>query len=247
MSQQTVIIVGALSAIAVATARRLAANGAVLILMARDADELTRHSADLRIRGATVYELALDLAESHPGQVLDGALAAFGPIDLALVCYGSLTDQIRSQNDLAYAEAQLRANFSSTAIWVLAIGRALRGQSAGTMVVLGSVAGDRGRASNYVYGAAKSGLATLVQGLAHELKRSGGARAVIVKPGFVDTPMTAHIPKSGPLWASADQVAGAILRASRGTAPVVYAPSFWRWIMLALRAVPSPLFHRTGL
>lgn len=247
MTQQTVIIVGALSAIAVATARRLAASSATLILLARDSDELARHAADLRIHGATVYELALDLAEANVEQVLDGAIAAFGPVDLALVCYGCLTDQARSQRDLAYADAQLRINFSSTAIWILALGRILCSQGAGTLFVLGSVAGDRGRASNYVYGAAKAGVAVLVQGLAHDLKRSGAARAVVIKPGFVDTPMTAHIPKQGPLWASADQIATIILRASSGRSPIAYAPGFWRWIMLAIRAIPSPLFHRTSL
>jgi NAD(P)-dependent dehydrogenase (short-subunit alcohol dehydrogenase family) len=112
------------------------------------------------------------------------------------------------------------------------------------LVVIGSVAGDRGRASNAVYGAAKAGIGTLVQGLAHRLAGTG-ARAVLVKPGFIDTPMTAHLPKGGPLWAKPEAIAQVIVKAASGAAPVVYAPWFWRFILLIVRLVPAGIFHRT--
>ncbi len=113
-------------------------------------------------------------------------------------------------------------------------------------MVIGSVAGDRGRRSNHVYGAAKAGLGVLVQGIAHRLAASG-ARAVLVKPGFIDTPMTARLKRRGPLWAKPEAIAAVIVKAAGGKAPVVYAPRFWRFILLIVRLVPAPVFHRTRL
>jgi decaprenylphospho-beta-D-erythro-pentofuranosid-2-ulose 2-reductase len=112
--------------------------------------------------------------------------------------------------------------------------------------VIGSVAGDRGRQSNYVYGASKAGLGVLVQGLAHRLSRSG-ARAVLIKPGFVNTPMTAHIARKGLLWAQPAAIGQAILRAAVKGGPVAYAPFYWRGIMTIVRWVPAPFFHKTKL
>jgi NAD(P)-dependent dehydrogenase (short-subunit alcohol dehydrogenase family) len=113
-------------------------------------------------------------------------------------------------------------------------------------VVIGSVAGDRGRASNYVYGATKAGLGALVEGIAHRLARSG-ARAVLIKPGFVDTPMTAAIANKGVLWAKPEAVARTIVAAAERGPPVVYTPWFWRGIMLIVRNTPSFVFHKTNL
>src|SRR5262249_36559014 len=134
----------------------------------------------------------------------------------------------------AEARTILRVNFTSAAEWCLATADLVEAQGHGSLVVVGSVAGDRGRQSNYIYGAAKGGLGLLVQGLAHRLTRCGG-RAVVVKPGFVDTPMTAGTQKGGPLWAKPEAVAAIIKRAAENSGPVVYAPGFWRWIMLAVR------------
>ena len=123
----------------------------------------------------------------------------------------------------------------------------LERQKGGVLLAIGSVAGDRGRQSNYVYGSAKAGLSVLVEGLAHRLAPSG-ARAVVIKLGFVDTPMTAHINKSGPLWAKPDEIASALKRViERHSAPVVYIPWFWRPIMAVVRNVPSAIFHKTKL
>jgi NAD(P)-dependent dehydrogenase (short-subunit alcohol dehydrogenase family) len=114
------------------------------------------------------------------------------------------------------------------------------------VVAVSSVAGDRGRQSNYAYGAAKGGLALYMQGLAHSLAPVG-ARAVVVKPGFVDTPMTDGMAKGGPLWARPEAIAKAIRSAASRGGPIQYAPGFWRMIMLAIRAVPAFVFHKTKL
>jgi decaprenylphospho-beta-D-erythro-pentofuranosid-2-ulose 2-reductase len=243
-----VVILGALSAIAEAAARDWARRGgARLMLAGRDAGRLEAVAADLRLRGAEVETFAADLATADAAASLAEMSRRLGGIDVVLVAYGVLGDQTAAEADPREAKAMLRTNFTSAAAWCLAAANVLEAQRSGSLIVLGSVAGDRGRASNYIYGAAKAGLGVLTQGLAHRLAGTG-ARAVVIKPGFVDTPMTAHIGRKGPLWASADTIGRRIAAsAERDAAPVLYAPFFWRWIMLAIRITPSPLFHRTRL
>jgi len=242
-----VIILGALSAVAEATARIYAGEGAALVLAGRRAPELARMAQDLVIRGASQAEVvAGDLAGSDAGAAIGSIAARIGGADIILLAYGELTDEARAMTDLGYAAQQWRVNALSPVLWSLAAAEFLRRQGSGVLIVIGSVAGDRGRASNALYGAAKAGLGTLVQGLAHRLAGTG-ARAVLVKPGFIDTPMTAHIRKGGPLWASPDAVAQVIVKAARKGGPIVYAPWFWRFILLAIRSAPSQVFHRTKL
>lgn len=242
-----VVIVGALSAIAEAAARRWAEAGAYLVLAARDADRLNAVAADLRAYGATVETFAADLATADAGALLAG-MSKDGPLDVVLVAYGLLGDQQRAERDPGHAQEIMAVNFTSAANWCLAAANVLEAQRHGALIVVGSVAGDRGRASNYVYGAAKGGIAVLVQGLAHRLSRSG-ARAVLIKPGFVDTPMTAHITPKGALWAKPDDIARVIVAAGdvKRSGPIVYAPWFWRWIMVVIRSLPSFVLHRTKL
>lgn len=243
-----VVILGALSAVAIAVARRYAAADASLALAARRADELEVLAADLRARGAAnVATFAIDLALTpDPAASFEQISATLGGVDVVVVAYGALTDQDRALTNLGYVRDQIGVNFTSAALWSLAAAARLETQDSGVLVVIGSVAGDRGRQSNFVYGAAKAGLATLVQGLAHRLA-AGKARAVIVKPGFIDTPMTAHLAKGGPLWAKPDAIAGVIVKAADGGGPVVYGPWFWRFILLIIRLVPAPIFHKTKL
>ena len=145
-----------------------------------------------------------------------------------------------------FAAALIDVNFRSAALWCMAAANHFEAERAGTLAVIGSVAGDRGRQSNYLYGATKAGLAVLVQGLAHRLA-AVGARAVLVKPGFVDTAMTAHIPNKGALWSSPDKIGGLIRKAAASGKPVSYAPGYWRLIMTVIKSVPTPVFHRTKL
>ncbi|WP_339744297.1 SDR family NAD(P)-dependent oxidoreductase [uncultured Maricaulis sp.] len=252
ISSKHFVILGAGSASAIATARRLATDGHALTLLARRADVLAESAADLKVRGARqVHVIATDLADNVDQKaILLDAQAACGVIDGVLVFYGVLGDQARAEIDLSHAREIIDVNFTSAALWVLAAAEHLETHPKPDQVLLtiSSVAGDRGRRSNYVYGAAKGGLSVLVQGLAHKwANKTGAPRAVNMKLGFVDTPMTADIEKGGPLWAQPDDIAQAVCRAIQSGGPVQYAPWFWRWIMLAIRATPAFIFNKVNL
>jgi short-subunit dehydrogenase len=241
-----VIVLGALSAVAEQTARLYAAEGAELMLVGRDRARLDAVAADLKVRGAVRAEVeTMDLAAEAGEARFQGLIQALGGVDHVILAYGVLGGA-EVEADLGAARALLDVDFTSAAIWALAAANQLERQKGGALVAIGSVAGDRGRQSNYVYGAAKAGLAVLMQGLAHRLSRSG-ARAVVVKPGFIDTPMTAHIAKGGPLWARPEAIAAIVRRAADKGGPIVYAPGFWRLILLIIRTVPSPVMHKTQL
>ena len=246
--RERVIALGALSAMGEATLRLYAQEGARLVLAGRGTERLTSLAKDLEARGAkSAVVWPCDLAACpDPRAELARMAGAIGGMDATLLFYGTLGDNAKAEKDMTEARQILNTNFMSAAEWSLAAADLIEAQNHGSLVVVGSVAGDRGRQSNYIYGAAKGGLGLLVQGIAHRLTRVGG-RAVVIKPGFVDTPMTAGLAKGGPLWAQPDAVARIIKKAAAGGSPVVYAPGFWRWIMLAIRAVPAPVFHKTKL
>ena len=242
-----VVILGALSGIAAEIARIYAARGAHLGLLGSCADRLAALAADLRVRGAGAVEtLATDLAAPGPYDAVIGKFADdMGGMDVLIVAYGILGDEARARSDSEHAAQILGTNFTSAALWLLAAARRMKGK--GTIVVFSSVAGDRGRQSNYVYGSAKAGLTVLAQGMAHELAGTG-PRIIIAKPGFVITPMTEGMKRSGPLWTGARRAARIVVSAiDRKRGPIVYVPGYWRWIMLIIRLVPAPLFHRTRL
>jgi short-subunit dehydrogenase len=230
-----------------AVVRRVAAAGGELVLVARDADKLRQVSDDARVRGAKVgatLEADLDDVRRHP-ELLDRSFAALGRVDVVLIAQGLLADADACEGDPLLAERVLRTNFVGPAL--LAQGAALRlaAQGGGAVVGISSVAGDRGRASNYMYGAAKAGFDAVLEGL--RARMSGrGVHVVTVKPGFVDSPMTAHLPK-GALWARPDAIATAIIRAVGRRSEVVYAPAFWRLVMLVVRALPRRLLVRLGI
>jgi decaprenylphospho-beta-D-erythro-pentofuranosid-2-ulose 2-reductase len=242
-----IAILGATSAIAEAAARLWAAQGARLALVGRNGDRLQVIAADLRARGAASAELVVaDCASANAVATLDSIADSLGGLDIVLLAYGSLGEQSELERDPNAVADLLHTNFVSAAEWCLAAANRFERQRSGALIVIGSVAGDRGRQSNYVYGASKAGLGTLVQGLAHRLSRSD-ARAVLIKPGFVDTPMTANVVKKGPLWAQPADIGQAILRAADKGGPVAYAPFYWRGIMTIIRGLPAPIFHRTRL
>ena len=243
----TLLVVGATSAIAHAVARRYAAEGAALFLAGRDAAKLAAAADDLRVRGASRVETAHFEADDLAGQValVAAVQAAFPHLDAALIAYGTLPDQAAVESDADAVVAAFTTNATSVIALLARLGEVMAAQGAGTLAVITSVAGDRGRPSNYVYGAAKGAVALFAQGLRARLAKKG-VRVVTIKPGFVDTPMTAHLPKN-PLFASPEAVAEKIHRAmTRGT-PVVYAPGFWRPIMAGIRAIPERVFKRMSL
>jgi decaprenylphospho-beta-D-erythro-pentofuranosid-2-ulose 2-reductase len=242
-----VLIIGATSAIAGETARVFAAYGARLFLTARHAGRLEAVAADLRVRGAAQVETALlevtDVSR-HAGAV-DAAFAALGGLDVVLIAHGTLPDQGRCQESVAETLAALEVNFTATVALLTLLANRFEAARHGCIAVITSVAGDRGRQSNYVYGAAKGGLDRFLEGLRNRLFRSG-VTVTTIKPGFVDTPMTAGLSKN-PLFASPRRVGRAIYRAIEARRGVVYIPWFWRPIMLVVTSVPESIFRRLRL
>jgi NAD(P)-dependent dehydrogenase (short-subunit alcohol dehydrogenase family) len=251
-----VLILGGTSGIAVATARLYAAEGAVIGLAGRDPARLEAVAADLLARGAAAAPIfTLDLAaEAQPAPRLSEMAADMGGLDDVLLAYGLMGPQAEDERDPATARHTLDVNFTSAALWALAAAGLIEAQGRGSLVVLGSVAGDRGRRKNFVYGAAKAGLAALMEGIAHRFGRPGappGIRAVLVKPGPTRTAMTAGMDRTGGTWAEPEEVARIIRRAAdnhgRWGGPIVYAPGRWRWIMLIIRHLPARIFNRLDI
>lgn len=246
-----VCIVAATSAMAEHTARLLAARGDHLHLVGRDRDRLMVIANDLRNRGAVgVGVTVCDLAGlADPDGLLDGVARDLGGLDAVLMFQGVLGTQDQVETSTVAARQVFDLNFTGPAELALASARRLQESTHPCPVVLaiGSVAGDRGRGSNYGYGAAKAGLAVLMQGMNHRFARKESrVRAVVIKPGFVDTPMTAAF-KKGPLWAKPATVAAIIVAAMEKGGPIVYAPGFWRLIMLVIRVLPSTIMNRVNL
>jgi decaprenylphospho-beta-D-erythro-pentofuranosid-2-ulose 2-reductase len=244
-----VAIFGATSGIASAVARSFAeARGARLVLVGRDAAALEAMAADLRVRGAgeVAVQLADFAATTSLPEVAAAAWEAFDGLDLALVAYGTLPDQAAAEADPRVAEAALLLNFVSPCLLCGLLASRFEKSRSGTIAVATSVAGDRGRRSNYVYGAAKGGLQRYLEGLRHRLHGAGVA-VLDIRPGFVSTRMTEHLARGGPLWAEPERVARDIVRAVESGRAVLYTPWFWRGVMAVVRGLPRPLFHRTPL
>ena len=188
----------------------------------------------------------LDVTDRRRGaEVMDSAWAVFGGFDVALLAHGVLPDQARCQASAEDALAALDVNFASTVALLTPLANQFEAARAGCIAVITSVAGDRGRQSNYLYGAAKGGLDRFLEGLRNRLFRSGVA-VVTLKPGFVDTPMTAGL-RQGLLFVSARRAGRAVHRAIERRRDVAYIPWFWRPIMAMIRAVPEPVFKRLRL
>ena len=236
-------IYGATSAIAQALARAYATADCDLVLIGRNAERLDAVAADLRVRGAgSVVIVVADLAQVA---ALETVVAQVGAADVVVVAHGTLPDQQSAPADAGLAVRALHENFVAHAALLTHVANALEAQGYGTLAVIGSVAGDRGRRTNYVYGSAKAGLNVFSEGLRHRLCLCG-VSVVLVKPGLVDTPMTASFGK-GPLWSSPERVARDIRRGIERRAAVVYTPWYWRWIMRVIKALPDALFKRLSM
>ncbi len=243
-----ILIIGATSAIAHACARIWVTADAEFFLVGRNATKLSQNAADLTARGArAVHTHVLDMNRLDEHQALFAAcFTQMQAVDIALLAHGTLPDQAACERDpAAMAEA-----FHSNAVSVLAaltlLAQRMEGQGHGTIAVISSVAGDRGRPGNYVYGAAKSAVTTFCSGLRARLFKSG-VRVVTIKPGFVDTPMTAGLPLPAPLVASADAVARRITASINKRRDELYAPAFWGLIMFVIRSIPTIVFKRLKL
>ncbi|MBX9400126.1 SDR family oxidoreductase [Lysobacter sp. BMK333-48F3] len=242
---QRVLIIGAASAIAEATARVYAARGAALFLVGRDAERLAGIAADLSVRGAAktaVRALDVNVYEAHQA-VLDAAWSEFGEIDLVLIAHGTLPDQPACEASVELALREFSTNGLSTIALATAIAPRLK--AGATLAAISSVAGDRGRASNYLYGSAKAAVSTFFSGLRQRLN-ADGINVLTIKPGFVDTPMTQSF-KKGALWAKPDQVAHGIAAAVDRRRGVAYLPWFWWGIMQVIKNIPEFVFRRVKL
>lgn len=239
-----VVIVGATSSIARAVAAGFAREGHALRLGGRDDAELASIAADLRIRhGVEVRSFRYDALEPATLDNLD--LALEGEVAGVVVAVGVLPDQRAAEVDAAIAREALTVNFAGAVLACEAAARALEPAGRGFIAGIGSVAGDRGRQSNYLYGAAKGGFHVYLDGLRHRLA-SRGVHVTTIKPGFVDTAMTFGKPGLF-LVASPEAVAASMLQAISAHRPVAYVPGFWRWVMALIRALPRPIFERTRL
>jgi short-subunit dehydrogenase len=241
------LIIGATSAIAEACARRFAEAGDALCLVARDPNKLAVIAADLEVRGAcAVHHQTLDvLIYDQHASVIATATEQLEGLDLVVLAHGDLPDQRACETSFDLARHSFEVNALSTMSLLTHLANQLEAQGSGTIVAISSVAGDRGRQSNYLYGSAKGGLSLFLGGLRNRLYQSG-VRVITVKPGFVDTPMTAEFTK-GALWASPGRVARDIDRAILRGADTVYTPGFWRLIMWVIRLIPERLFKRLSL
>ena len=240
-----ILVLGGTSTIARAIAAELARRGFDLALAGRDAAELAAVAADLRARhgvATTVHPLdALEVA-GHAAALGPALTADLGGVVLAI---GYLGDQRRAEVDAAEARRIIDTNLTGCVSMLNLVAAHLAASGGGFVCALSSVAGDRGRQSNYIYGAAKAGLSTYLSGLRNRYAREG-VRVLTVKAGIVDTRMSAGMPGAG-LAASPARVARSVVRAITGGRDVVYVPWFWRAIMLVIRSIPERLFKRLRL
>jgi decaprenylphospho-beta-D-erythro-pentofuranosid-2-ulose 2-reductase len=225
--------------------RSYAVQGARLFLVARSEGKLRDIASDAKARGASeVQTWVMDANNSEAIMpMLDAAWQAFGSFDVALIAHGTLPDQQRTQLDVAYAIAEFRTNAESAIACMVGLAAKFEPQGKGVIAVIGSVAGDRGRASNYLYGAAKAAVEIFASGLRARLF-STGVHVLLVKPGFVATPMTAHLQLPAALTSTAAQAAADIIKAIDKRRDVLYTAWFWRWIMLIIRLLPPAIFKR---
>jgi short-subunit dehydrogenase len=242
-----ILIIGATSALATATARCFAREGAALHLAARNHENLERLAGDLRTRGAQhVSTSTFDaLNPSSHAELVRHAAEQLGGIDGALIAHGTLPSQELCQTQWATTEQALVVNLMSPIALLTELATYFETRKKGNITAISSVAGDRGRQSNYVYGAAKGGLSIFLQGLRNRLAHHG-VSVTTIKPGFVDTPMTAHLPK-GPLFASPERVGARIHKAMKRGESVVYTPWFWRFIMGIIVCIPEFIFKKLRL
>lgn len=244
-----IVIVGATSSIAEHCAHLwLKESHCELHLLGRDVGKTERVAADLRVRSpqAQISVQCADFTDSASIARQVDAICLAGPVDTVLIAHGSLPDQEACQRDLGANQDALLVNGLSPVWFAEAFAGHMQLANRGTLGLIGSVAGDRGRKSNYVYGAAKGLVTRYAQGLQHRLAATS-VKVVLIKPGPTDTPMTAHLKQQGGKLASVEDVARDIVRGMRRGHPVVYAPGKWAIIMMIIRHLPRFVFNKMDI
>ncbi|MEW4983462.1 MAG: SDR family oxidoreductase [Cycloclasticus sp.] len=244
------IIFGATSAIACACARLWVAQGHSLFLVGRDRAKLENQLADLRVRaspGQYLDSMSANLndLEQHES-IFSRAEAVLGGVDVVFIAHGTLPDQKACELSVGQTMDEIQTNALSVISLLTLAANRFEAQGSGVIAAISSVAGDRGRQSNYVYGAAKGMVTIFLQGLRNRLAKKGVA-VVSIKPGFVDTPMTVQFDKKGLLWVQPETIAQGIVKAVEQRRNAVYLPGVWRWIMLVIRHIPEAIFKRLSL
>jgi decaprenylphospho-beta-D-erythro-pentofuranosid-2-ulose 2-reductase len=242
-----ILVLGATSGIAEACIRLWADRGDALYLVARNADKLAVVAADAKTRGASHVGTAtanLDETAGHP-EVLAHAINSLGGLDVAFLALGVLGEQPEAEKNFAAADQILHTNFVAPVSLLTWLANYTAQRKAGTLAVLSSVAGERGRKSNYVYGSSKAGLTAFVDGLRNRIDRDG-VRVMTIKPGPVKTAMTEGMKGSGK-FADVDAVAASLVKAMDRGDDVVYVPGIWRVIMAVIRAIPERVFKKMNL
>ena len=243
---RNVLVLGATSAIAQATCRRLARQGPTrFLLIARDADKLAQCGADISSWGADqVDRLVADLGDIDAHRrLMDQVWSTMPVIDFAIIAYGTLYDSKRSWDLPELALQEISTNFSSQTSLLRWLATGMSERRAGTLVVLSSVAGERGRASNFNYGSSKAGITAFAEGLRGYLAPLG-VHVCIIKLGIVDTPMSHPFHSGGLLVSEPDTVAKDIVSGMLSKRKIVYSPWFWRPLMWVIRSLPCWLFDR---
>lgn len=245
---KNILVIGANSGIGFACSRLWAMQGNQLFLVGRNAEQLEQAAADARARGASaVHTFSMDAADqsAYP-RLLEAVLGIWQHIDIALISYGTLPDQHACEQDVALAVQEFNQNASSTIGLLTALAIHFERQGGGTLAVVSSVAGERGRPSNYLYGSAKAAISTFCEGLRARLFKVG-VHVMTIKPGLVDTPMIEGLAVPAILVVRPKVVAKDILKGIEQRANVVYTPKFWALIMWGIRAVPQAVFKRLSL
>lgn len=247
MTKKRILIFGATSAIAEATARVWAAENNQLYLVARNEVRLQAIAKDLDIRGAYSVDYAqFDANDFDTHQaVIEQAIQSLGGLDIALIAHGTLSNQKVCEQDFSVALTELHTNAISVMSLLTHLANYFEAKKQGTLAVISSVAGERGRQSNYVYGAAKGAVSVFLQGLRQRLDKSG-VQVLTIKPGFVDTPMTKDL-KKGALWVKPQAIAKLINQGVASKKHVIYTPGYWALIMAVIRAIPERLFKKIAL
>ncbi len=246
MARQRIIIIGASSAIAEHCARLWAQQPADFVLVGRDRERLERVAADLQVRSpqSSAQSVVIDFNDAAAIAALAAQTATDGKIDIVLIAHGNLPVQADCEQDILQSQQALEINGVSPVLFAEAFAAQLQKAGRGTLAIIGSVAGDRGRKTNYVYGAAKGMIERYAQGLQHRFAGTP-VKIVLTKPGPTATPMTAHLPPRG--LASPEAVAQAIVAAIEQGSPVVYAPARWALIMMIIRHLPRFVFNRLNI
>jgi decaprenylphospho-beta-D-erythro-pentofuranosid-2-ulose 2-reductase len=244
----TIFISGASSAMAQAFARRYAGKGASFYLLGRSLDKLEIVKQDLVARGAkSITTHAVDMGQlQNYDAIVKKAIGTLGAIDIALIAQGVMYKQEDLQQNPELLRNMYQVNVLSAIELLTPLANYFEQQKKGALLVISSVAGDRGRQSNYAYGATKAALSVFTDGLRNRLFRHG-VTVVTVKPGFVDTPMTQDFDKGGPLWASPEKIAEDMDKTIAKGGAVLYTPWFWRYIMLIIKHVPDFIFKKMSL